>query len=158
LGLKSELRKWEAEKLKEIIERETGTLTAKPDLNVTLSWFWQNRFLPLQVGWRDSTRNAVIYTMDRQVLPAFGNVPVANLRRFDLQTYLNNLAAKYSKTLVDKAKTWIRAVLEEVVEQEYLVKNPARKLTIPPTRRRADAFSRRLSITACSESCAVVTG
>jgi integrase len=135
LGLKSELRKWEAEKkLKEIIESETGTVTAKPDLNVTLSWFWHNRFLPLQVGWRDSTRNAVIYTMDRHVLPAFGKVPIANLRRFDLQTYLNKLAAKYSKSLVDKAKTWIRAVLEEAVEQEYLVKNPARKLAMPPTR------------------------
>jgi integrase len=135
LGLKSELRKWEAEKkLKEIIERETGKSTAKPDPAATLRWFWEHRFLPLQVGWRDSTRSAVVYTMKRHVLPEFGDVSLDKIRRFDLQTYLNKLAAKYSKSLVDKARTWVRAVLEEAVEQEYLVKNPARKLAMPPTR------------------------
>jgi integrase len=135
LGLKSELRKWEAEKkLKEIIERETGKGTAKPDSNVTLRWFWENRFLPLQVGWRDSTRSAVEFTMKRHILPTFGDVPICHLRRFDLQTHLNRLAVKYSKSLVDKARTWVRAILEEAVEQEYLVKNQARKLAMPPTR------------------------
>jgi hypothetical protein len=34
----------------------------------------------------------------------FGDVQLANLRRFDLQTYLNRLALKYSKSLVIKAK------------------------------------------------------
>ena len=135
LGLKSELRKWEAEKkLREIIERETGKASDKPDSNVTLRWFWENRFLPLQVGWRDSTRAAVLFTMDQHVLPVFGDVVLANLRRFDLQTHLNRLAAKYSKSLVDKARTWTRAILEEAVEQEYLTKSPARKLAMPPTR------------------------
>jgi hypothetical protein len=75
LGLKSEMRKGEAEKkLREIIEREAGTVTARPDAKVTFQWFWENRFLPLQVGWRDSTRSAVVYTMNTHVLRTFGDV------------------------------------------------------------------------------------
>ncbi|MCU1325434.1 MAG: integrase family protein [Bryobacterales bacterium] len=141
LGLKSELRKGEAEKkLRQIIERATGTVTARPDENVSFRWFWENRFLPLQVGWRDSTRAAVLYTLNRHVLPAFGDTPLARLTRFDLQGHLNRLAAKYSKSLVDKVRTWVRSVLEEAVEQEYLVKNPARKLSMPPTRATCKRF------------------
>src|SRR5579862_825081 len=71
------------------------------------------------------------------------------LRRFDLQTHLNKLAAKYSKSIVAKAKPWTRAVLEEPVEQEYLVRYPARKLAMPPTRPTCKRFLRRPSITRC---------
>jgi len=135
LGLKSELRKWEAQnKLKQIIDRETGGPVARPDSEVTLRWFWENRFLPLQVHWRESTREGVLFMMNRYVLPKFGDMALANLRRFDLQTHLNALAKKYSQSVVHKARTWVRATLEEAVEQEFLAKNPARKLTMPPTR------------------------
>ena len=50
LGLKSEMRKWEAEReLGKIIERESrGHGQAKPDPNLTFEWFWTNRFLPLK--------------------------------------------------------------------------------------------------------------
>jgi integrase len=141
LGLKSELRKREAEgKLRDIIDRETGATATKPDPDVSLRWFWEKRFLPLQVRWRDSTRSAVLFTMNRHVLPVFGDVPLAKLRRFDLQTHLNKVAAKYSKSLVDKVRTWVRAVLEEAVEQEFLTKNPARKLVMPPTRETCKRF------------------
>lgn len=59
-GLKSELRKWEAQnKLKQIIDRETGGPVATPDSEVTLRWFWENRFLPLQAHWRESTREGL---------------------------------------------------------------------------------------------------
>jgi len=71
---------------------------------------------------------------NRYVLPNFGDMALANLRRFDLQTHLNALAKKYSQSVVHKARTWVRATLEEAVEQEFLAKNPARKLTMPPRR------------------------
>jgi integrase len=78
--------------------------------------------------------------MNKHVLPVFGDVSLVKLRRFDLQTHLNKIATKYSKSLVDKVRTWIRAVLEEAVEQEYLASNPARKLLMPPTRETCKRF------------------
>jgi integrase len=140
LGSRAKLKKFEAEqKLREIITREVGTGGARPDDTVSLEWFWTNRFLPLKT-WRRSTRDAVVYVMKNHVLPRFGDARLCDLRKFDLQTHLNKLAENYSKSVVDKARTWVRAVLEEAVEQEYLRKNPARKLVMPPTRETCKRF------------------
>lgn len=37
--------------------------------------------------------------------------------------------------MVQKARTWVKACLEEALEQDFLVKNPARKLEMPITRK-----------------------
>jgi integrase len=144
LGTKSEMRKFQAEKkLKEIIEREVGEGTARPDETVTLNWFWENRFIPLQAHWRDSTRLVLLNVMKRHFLSKFGGVRLCHLNRFDLQKHLNDLARKYSKSLVKKVRTWGKAIIEEAVEQRFLSQNPARKLTLPPTR---DTCKRFLTI------------
>jgi hypothetical protein len=50
LGAKSDLRKWEAqEKLRAIIERETGTVNPIKEA-VTFAWFYDNRFEPMRKG------------------------------------------------------------------------------------------------------------
>lgn len=152
LGPKAKLKKFEAEqKLREIISREVGGGTARQDDTVSLEWFWKNRFLPLKT-WRRSTNDVVEYIMTNHVLPRFGSTRLCDLRKFDLQSHLNKLAEQYSKSVVDKARTWTRAVLEEAVEQEYLRKNPAGKLILPPTRETckrfltADEYRRILSV------------
>ena len=138
LGLKSEMRKWEAEReLGKIIERESrGHGQAKPDPNLTFEWFWTNRFLPLKESkWRRSTHEAVTYVMDYHVLPRFGETRLCDLTRFELQAHLNELAKKYSKSVVQRARTWLKAAIEEAIDQDFLVKNPARKLEMPVTRK-----------------------
>lgn len=48
LGLKSALKKWEAEqKLQQIIQAETGDGTPRPDSSVTFGWFWESRYKPM---------------------------------------------------------------------------------------------------------------
>src|SRR5262249_16883597 len=132
LGAKSELRKWQAErKLKDLIEREGRTTVARPDSSVTFGWFWGTRFLPLQAGWRNSTRVGIKAIMKKHVLPAFGEMSLEKLNRFELQKHLNDLSKKFSQSLVKKVRTWVKAVLEEAVEQEYLEKNPARRVSLP---------------------------
>ena len=80
LGAKSELKKWEAEKkLEQIIERESATTAFRPDPTVTLSWFWENRFLPLQVRWRESTRVVLEAIFKNHVLPQFGDTTMESL-------------------------------------------------------------------------------
>jgi integrase len=54
----------------------------------------------------------------------------------------NGLAQKFSNSVVTKFVTWSRAILEEAVDQEFLSKNPARKLTIPETRAENKRFLR----------------
>jgi len=54
--------------------------------------------------------------------------------RFRLQMTANRLAEKFSHSVVSKFVIWSRAILEEAVDQDFLPKNPARKLATPQTR------------------------
>ena len=137
LGLKSQMRKWEAEdKLFTLIAKETGTGTPRPDPEVTFGWFWKFRYLPLKESrWKRSQRDAVSFVMDKHVLPKFRDIRLCDVNKFDIQTHLNELSKNYSESLVDKAFTYINASLEEAVDQEFIPKNPARKVEMPQTRR-----------------------
>jgi integrase len=138
LGLKSHMKKWEAEeKLARVIEKETGVnVPAKPDPELTFGWFWKNRFLPLKEGkWRRSTHDGVCFVIDNHVLPRFEKVKLCELNKFEIQMHLNELAKKYSKSLVGTAYTYLKAALEEALEEDFLNKNPMRKVEFPKTRR-----------------------
>jgi len=39
-----------------------------------------------------------------------------------------------TKSVVQRARTWLKAAIEEAIDQDFLVKNPARKLEMPVTR------------------------
>ena len=135
LGLRSEMRRREAEqKLRAYIIEVLGQDTSKSENPLTLAQFWATRFLPLQTRWRDSTRVVLTNIVTKHLLGKFGDTRLRDLKRFELQTHLNELATRFSKSLVDKVKTWARAILEEAIEQEYIVKNPAARLVLPRTR------------------------
>ena len=137
LGPKAAMRKWQADReLLRIIERETaGNGPTKPDGKAPFGWFWEHRYLPLKAAkWRRSTLEAIVSVMSTHVWLQFGHVALCELRRFDLQAMLNGVAGKYSQSVVHKVKAWVKAVLEEAVEQECLGKHPAAKLEMPTTR------------------------
>ncbi len=140
LGLKSEMKRWEAEeKLQRIIaQHSTGNRPARPDPEQTFGWFWKERYLPIkQSKWKRSQVDAVSFVMNKHALPRFEGVRLCDMNKFDIQTHLNDLAKCYSESLVDKAYTYINAALEEAVDQDFLAKNPARKVEMPKTRKPA---------------------
>src|SRR5262249_30306499 len=69
--------------------------------------------------------------MQNHVLPSFGKTAIGEISKFDLQVHLNSLAQNYSKSVVGKVRTWVKAVLAEAVEQGYIEQNPAQKLKMP---------------------------
>ncbi len=110
LGLKSELKKWEAEKkLQEIIDKETSAKVL-PSPDKTLRWFWADRFLPMkEPHWKASSRPKTVRFVERYVLGApwgkrgtLGDVPLGEITRFDLQMKINELALTFSKSVVTK--------------------------------------------------------
>ncbi len=139
LGLKSKMRKWEAEDaLRKHIEKETGQ-RAKCDGDPTLQWFWENAYLPSRT-WGPAMISTVTSIVDRHVLPRFGQTRITDLDKLELQKHLNALAESFSRSLVKKVLVQYRAILEEAVERELIDKNPARKLAMPPTRRPCGRF------------------
>ena len=123
-------------RLAQIIQREIGTAEAKQDDSVTFKSFWQNRFLPMyEKRWRPKTASELKYFFDGRILPLIGLTALGDITRFHLQKHLNDLAeARASNSVVRKFRTWVKAVLDEAVEQRFLERNPARRLIIPETR------------------------
>ena len=138
LGLKAQLEKGEAkQKLRELIAHETRNAAPRP-LNVTLRWFSENRFLPQkEEQWKVTSRPKTKRFIENYLLKRFGDVALSDLDKFTLQTYLNELAPKFSKSVVTKVRVYLNSILDEAVELEFLPKNPARKLAVPRTSKKA---------------------
>ena len=132
MGEDRKLKKWEAaQKLAGIIAKETGR-TTQPDPDLTFGWFWQYRFLPVKEGaWSPNTRSSIVGIFDKHVLPRFRDVRLKDLNRFDIQILLNELAKTKSHSLVATVYTYFRSAVVEALDQEFLERNPCRKLTLP---------------------------
>lgn len=117
-------------KLADIISREVAL---RPDSSVRLRWFVENKFLPLKEGaWKASTAGTNKGIIEKQILNPLGDKKLAELDRTQLQMHLNGLAEReYSYSTIQHTASFLRAILDEAVELDYLLKNPARKLQIP---------------------------
>ncbi len=137
LGSKKELRKIEAkDKLRKIILDDPSTGSSRPDPNRTFRWFYENRFLPTKEGhWSPATKSNVQNIMKKHVLPAFGQEPLAGIDKVTIINFLNHTAQTYSESLTDKAYIYIKAIFAEAIDQEYLERNPCRKIELPKTRK-----------------------
>ena len=137
LGLKSRVRKWEAQQeLERVIERETGSRQSRPDDSVSLEWFVRERYLPMREGsWRSSTKTTNADLLKHHVRGPLGSYELRELDKFVLQRHLNTLGAEYSFSVVDHVRNFLKSILEEAVELDYIGKNPARRLVNPETRR-----------------------
>jgi hypothetical protein len=68
----------------------------------------------------------------------FGAMPLDSLDKIQLQKWLNEMAEKYSKGLVLHWKFYLKSILSEAREQDYILKSPANKLKSPRTKQVAN--------------------
>src|SRR5260221_12997168 len=61
-----------------------------------------------------------------------------NFDKFTLEVHLNNLAKTNSKDRVLQIRAYLRDIFAEAVDQDFLVKDPARKVTVPTQLRDTD--------------------
>ena len=132
LGLKSEMDKGEARTmLRDMIARETRNVAPAP-VAVTLRWFYENRFLPQkEEQWKVTSRPKTKRFIENYLLKRFGDAMLLELDKFGLQTYLNELAPTFSKSVLTKIRVYLNSILDEAVELEFIAKNPAAKLAVP---------------------------
>jgi integrase len=145
LGLKSQMKASEA---REVLEREITKQTGQSgpnagrvmnDSSVTFGWFVRNRFFPLkEARWKEETAKVKKLLIQRDLIDPFDKTPLENLDKFTLQVHLNNLAKTNSKDRVLQIRAYLRDIFAEAVDQDFLVKDPARKVTVPTQLRDTD--------------------
>jgi integrase len=72
------------------------------------------------------------------LIDRFGDLPLDSFDKFMLQTHVNELAERYSQDRVKQARSYLKSIFEEAIEQEFLVKDPTRKLKISKNLRPKD--------------------
>src|ERR1700761_2344330 len=144
LGPKSKMTKTEARRA---LQREIAKQLGKPgsptrvmnDGSVTLGWFTQNRFIPLKEAvWKEETAKTKKLLIQLDVVEPIGDIPLVNFDKFSLQLHLNKLATTRSKDRVLQMRAYIKDIFAEAVDQDFLVKDPARKLKVPAQLRATD--------------------
>ena len=136
LGLRSELSRQQAkDALRQIIIKSADVKRREPAKPMTFGQFWRERFLPMyEQTWKLSSRSTQVDNIARYCVKLLEHRPLIELQKFELQMILNRLAQHYSESVVDKFMIWSRAILEEAVDQDFIAKNPARKLAKPETK------------------------
>jgi integrase len=143
LGLKSQMTKLKArEALRAEIVKRNGQVPegrVLKDRTVTFGWFVRNRYFPIRKGdWRPQTAVTKMDQIETDLVDKFGEYPMESLDRFVLQTHLNFLADRYCQDRVKQDRSYLKSIFDEAIEQEYLVKDPTRKLRIPKNLRPKD--------------------
>jgi integrase len=129
LGPVSDLTKTQArEKLRERVVRELG-LTA--DSRVTVAWFIEHRWKPLRSGtWRDSTEQTNAELL-KVITDRFGSTAIEDMDAVTMQSWLNSIAKTRSGSAVKHLRNFLRSIMAEAAEQDFLRKNTARLLRVP---------------------------
>ena len=143
LGSKSHMSKREAQ---DMLQREMTKVTghdhggkAANDSAVKFGWFVNNRYYPLkEATWKEETAKVKKMIIQRDLIDYFDAVPLENFDKFTLQVHLNNLAKTRSKDRVLQIRAYIRDIFSEVVDQDFLSKDPARKIKVPAQLRKTD--------------------
>ena len=143
LGAKSKMTKHQAQDLLEkiIAQKTGGTTRPRADERIaTLGWFTRNRFFPLREGstWKEQTAAIRKIEIEQDILAAFGSLPLGQIDKVMLQMHLNVLAKKLSAGRVQHARFYLKAIFEEAIDQDFVQKNPARKLILPKELRPVD--------------------
>ena len=136
LGLKSRMTKFAArEELQKEIAKETGQNISgrvMKDGSITFGWFVRNRYLPLrEANWKPETAKVKRTQIQKDLVEKFENAALDVIDKFMLQTHINHLATFRCKDRVLQACSYLKSIFSEAVEQDFLLKDPSRKVTAP---------------------------
>jgi integrase len=141
LGFKSHLTKGEA---REALQKEIAMRTGQnpdgkimKDGSVMFGWFVRNRFYPVR-DWRPETEKVKKIQIERDLIEKFENVSLDAFEQFTLQKHLKHLATFLSEDRVKHARSYMKSIFAEAVEQDFLVRDPTRGVTIPRNLRKKD--------------------
>jgi integrase len=105
----------------------------------TFAEFVQVTFVPGRNAlrpWRPRSREKFDYLMSK-AFPAFGEKDLGAITSVELQHFLVDIAKKYCHDTASGQMMYLRAIFNAAVDEDLVLKSPARKLVLPATRDRS---------------------
>ena len=78
------------------------------------------------------------WLIESDLVEEFEDVPLGNFDKFTLQVHLNKLAKTHSRDRVLQMRAYLRDIFAEAADQDFLPKDPARKVRVPAQLRDTD--------------------
>jgi len=98
----------------------------------TLAGEWDASVLPM---YKHSTQKHRRFMVKKHLLPRFGNMPVSEVTRQEIQAYVAHLTkAGYAPKSIDHIHDVLSAILRTAVKWGHLQENPARGVDLPTLR------------------------
>lgn len=111
---------------------EPGKQSILGDSTATFGWFWAKRFLPLREGtWSTKQRQNILSLYRLHIEPRWGAIALADIAAADLAEWLNAFAESHGRRTLQLCHVYLKASLEEAVEEDLLRKNPMRRVRLP---------------------------
>jgi integrase len=152
LGLRSDLTKGAAEEALRTHIRKGRPASAKANFSVFAELYLEIK----KADWNEPTRAFMGSIFHTHIIPAFGNMPLNQVRKSDVDRFMGELSAKdYSESMVAKCLIHTRAVFEMAVDDLLLDRNPAKKSKRSATKAPSERF---LSMQECEALLRAATG
>lgn len=105
----------------------------KADGSMTLAQFWTSVYLPIRSRkWTGHTPALVASLWRNHMEPQPGSVPLKDVTKAMIQIHLGDLVDEgLGKVMVESIRIRLHSILEEAVDNDYIEKNPARKVETP---------------------------
>ena len=105
----------------------------KADGSMTLHQFWEQIYLPIRSRtWTGYTPTSAGSLYRNHIQPQLGNVPLQDITKAMIQIHLGKMAdERLGWSMVDGARVRLHSILEEAMDNDFIVKNPARKIETP---------------------------
>lgn len=97
--------------------------------------FYSRVYLPIVKHRSENWLNQIGWTMDRYVLPRFGEHDIRDIRRAELQQFFNDLAVRLKPTTVSKMKIVLSGVFRLAMADEVIHNNPTMFVRLREPRR-----------------------
>lgn len=106
----------------------------KADGSMTLAQFWADVYYPIRSRkWTGNTPVAVCNLWERHIKRRLGNLALKDITKAMIDIHLGKLVdSGLGFVMVDGARVRLFSVLEEALENDYIPKNPCRKVETPP--------------------------
>jgi integrase len=105
----------------------------KADGSMTLAQFWERVYLPIRSRrWTGNTPTVAASLWKNHIEPQLGNVALKDITKATVQLHLMKMAdAGLGHSMVEAARVRLHSMLEEAADNDYIPKNPARKVEVP---------------------------
>lgn len=102
---------------------------------------WGEPWVRTRLDLRPTTKARLETTMKKQVLPAFGEIPLRRITSAQIATWVQAMVADgYSAATVRKAVFALRQCLQAAVDDRRLSLNPAARVSLPTERAKTPRF------------------